>query len=214
MEPTPVVSPSLTPWLSIWTHPRRTIRQVLEDDVEQDRVLLLAALGGIQNALDQASERSMGDTIPIGFILVIAVVFGSLGGILGMYVMAALIQFTQRLFGGTASAYEIRAVYAWSNVPMIPMLALWLLTLLLWGDGLFRSDFLEPGGTVLDVVYLFSFIGVALILVIWGVVIFLLGLSEVQRYGVVKALLNSIVAFLVILVPILLLMLPFIFLTS
>jgi hypothetical protein len=53
------------PWLSIWTKPRATVRYLVKNDPDR-HVPLLAVLGGIANALGRASQRSLGDQMPLG----------------------------------------------------------------------------------------------------------------------------------------------------
>nr|MBP9871117.1 hypothetical protein [Nitrosomonas sp.] len=57
----------LNPWLSIWTRPRATIQQIV--DVNPQRYIwVLAAVSGVADALNQASERSAGDELGLPLI--------------------------------------------------------------------------------------------------------------------------------------------------
>ena len=55
METTP-----RNPWFSMWLHPRRTIRQIVETNPER-LVMSLAAVGGIAEALTNVASDSKGD---------------------------------------------------------------------------------------------------------------------------------------------------------
>ena len=68
------------PFKTIWTQPRRTVRQILSRDPTL-HVIPLAALAGIGGTLDRASNSSTGDEIPMLAIIGIACVLGPLGAL-------------------------------------------------------------------------------------------------------------------------------------
>ena len=58
-------SDQLTPWFSMWTKPRDTIRQIIDSDDPEKMVLHLAAVGGISSSLSSAAGNYAGDQIPL-----------------------------------------------------------------------------------------------------------------------------------------------------
>jgi len=129
---------SRNPWLAIWTRPRETIQQRIDHDPEA-WVLALAAIAGIGKLLNNASSESLGDHLDLLTIFVIAVIGGSLAGIFGLYVGGALLRWTGRWIGGLATQLEIRAAIAWSSVPFIYSMLLWIPELALFGKELFTE---------------------------------------------------------------------------
>lgn len=197
METTP-----LNPWFSMWRHPRRTIRQIVETDPER-LVLLLAALGGIVQGLASASNKSQGDRVSLTVILLANLVLGPVMGIVGLWLGGALLRWTGRWIGGQADTRRVRTALAWSNVPMIWSLLLWIPAILLFGQELFTDA--TPAidaNSLLAVLYVGFSIGTAVIGV-WSFVVCLHALGEVQGFSAWTALLNMLLAFLVILVPLL-----------
>src|SRR5262245_31803105 len=83
--------PRLNPWLSMWTKPRETIRQIIETDPEH-LITVVAALTGIATTLDRASERNLGDQMPLAAVLVMVVILGGVGGVIGLWVGAVLVE--------------------------------------------------------------------------------------------------------------------------
>jgi hypothetical protein len=56
------------PWVTIWLHPRRTIRAILNRDVTY-MVLAIAAVGGISQVLGRMADRNAADKISFPVIL-------------------------------------------------------------------------------------------------------------------------------------------------
>jgi len=193
---------ALNPWISIWTKPRATIQQVIDTDPIR-LVVLLAALQGISSTLDRASTRSLGDKHELSTILLIAVTIGPLAGLLSLYIGGALVRWTGKWIGGIGSSATVRAALAWSGVPLIWTLPIWIPELLLFGDELFTSETprMDSSGTLL-----FSYLGftlVELVIAIWTFVVLLKCVGQVQGFTAWKALGNLLLAVLVIIVPIL-----------
>ena len=197
METTP-----LNPWFSMWLHPRRTIRQIVETNPDR-LVLLLAAVGGIVEALINASSDSKGENMSLQAILLTALIGGPLMGVIGLWLGGALLRWTGGWIGGQADSRRIRATLAWANVPLVWSLLLWIPALLLFGAELFATATpILDASTMLSGLYMVFSFGIGIVS-IWAFVVFLHALGEVQGFSAWTALLNMLLAFLVILVPLL-----------
>jgi len=191
----------LNPWLSMWTQPRRTMRQVLETDPER-LVLALAAIAGVSRALDRASLKSLGDHLPLVAVLGLSIIGGALSGMLLLYLFGFLLRWTGRWFGaGGAAPQHVRAAIAWPNVITCWALLLWAPQLLLFGKELFTTETprldANPGMTLL----LLGFFLLELVVGVWFIVAFLKCVGEVQGFSAWKALANVLVAGLVMVAP-------------
>lgn len=192
---------TLNPWISIWTKPRETIQQIVSSNPTR-MVLLLAAISGFSSALDRASIRSLGDRLDMPMIFAIAAVAGPIGGILALYLGGALLRWTGAWIGGNGSAQNIRAAMAWSGVPLIWALLIWIPQLALVGEELFTSATPRLDA---DESLLFSYLGLSLIeiiIAVWALVVFLKCVGQVQGFSAWKALGNALLSALVIAVPI------------
>ena len=197
METTP-----MNPWFSMWLHPRRTIRRIVETNPDR-LVLLLAAVGGIVEALINASSDSKGDHLSLQAILLTALIGGPLMGVIGLWLGGALLRWTGGWIGGQADSRRIRATLAWANVPLVWSLLLWIPALLLFGAELFATATpILDASTMLSGLYMVFSFGIGIVS-IWAFVVFLHALGEVQGFSAWKALGNSILAGLVVLVPLL-----------
>jgi hypothetical protein len=191
----------LNPWFSIWMQPRATIQQIVETDPRR-LVLVLAALGGFSTVLDRASMRSLGDKLDWPVLLLLAVVVGPIAGIVTLYIGGVLLRWTGSWIGGQGSAQHIRAAMAWSTVPEIWGLLLWIPAFAVFGQELFTSTMPSVEANPSLNIVLLGFAAISLVIGIWQFVVFLKCLGQVQGFSAWKALGNSIMASMVVLLPI------------
>lgn len=198
---------TLNPWFSIWVQPRATIQQIIDSHPTR-LVLLLAAVAGFSQFLDRAVMKNLGDRLEWPMIFAIAAVAGPVMGVVGLYIGGALLRWTGGWLGGRANPQQVRAAIAWSSVPLIWALPLWIPELALFGQDLFTKATPRLDANPLLAVALIGFGLVELIIGIWAIVVFLKCLGQVQGFSAWRALGNALLAFLIvftaILVPILL----------
>ena len=190
----------LNPWFSMWLHPRRTIRQIVETNPER-LVLSLAAVGGGVEGLTNMASDSKGDDMSLRAILLATLIVGPIMGIVGLWVGGFLLRWTGGWIGGQADARRIRATLAWANVPLVWSLLLWIPAILLFGLELFTeaTPVLDASAQLAGLHLVFS-VGIGIIS-LWSFVAFLHALGEVQGFSAWRSLLNSFLALLVFLVP-------------
>ena len=193
----PIVS---RPLLEIWIRPRQTIRHIIDHDPAK-YFLILVSISGAYRFLDTASDQSLGDDMPLAMILALAAIVGPIAGIISISIGTALVRMTSGWFGGEATTEGIKAVLAWSSVPDIIFLVMYLLIILFFGQEIFLSqgDFVE-GPLIIAVLLMGVVIGIPL--VIWKAVIFIQCLAEANRFSAWKSIGTTITTFFVIAVPI------------
>lgn len=203
---TNMTTETLNPWFSIWTKPRATIRQIL-DSKSEAYIHMLAIAGGITSALNNASQRNHGGGYNLFSMLALAIFIGSISGLISLYIGSAIVYWTGKWIGGQGEYDEIKVSTAWANIPVIWKLVLWIPTLALVGRGSFpRNIFaLDHIGGLPIITILLGII--AVIVGIWTFIIQLKCLAEAQRFSAWAALGNSILAGLVIFIPIFLILL-------
>lgn len=187
------------PWFSIWTRPRATMRSILDADPKY-MVPVLAMLGGFASFLDRALLHDLGDEYSLDFILVVSATLGAVWGFIYVYVFAALLRWTGRWIDGQGGRDEIVAAVAWSNVPLIWGIPLvWLPSLSLFGLENFTTK--TPGMDANPMIAL-PLLGAAIVVAGWYGVIFLKCVAEAQNFSAWKALLNSLLALLTVIAPV------------
>lgn len=188
-------SASAAPWLTIWTEPRCTIRQIVDRDPSYG-VLPIAALAGALSALE-ARWIAM-PVHPAGIMwplfVAISVAFGAILGIVGLYIDAFLLKWAGAMLGGVASSVEVRAALAWSEIPAIAAVIIGVLAILAGIAGPMGPGVLSIAerGTSLELLHL--------ALGAWSFVITLKCLGEVHGFSAWRALGSIILLILVIVV--------------
>jgi hypothetical protein len=185
------------PFLTIWTRPRATIRAIVNTD-PYPHVIPLAILGGIVQTLNNASQRNAGDKLPLVAILGIALLLGPVGGFTSLFVGGWFLGLTGRWLGGRARPDQLRAVIAWSYVPVLATIPIWIIQLGFLGRGLFTRE--TP---ILDANPTFGLVVMAtgileVVLGFWSFVILLKGVGEVHGFSAWKALASMLLILLVV----------------
>ncbi|MDD9825071.1 MAG: YIP1 family protein [Gammaproteobacteria bacterium] len=199
---------ALNPWISMWTKPRATIRQIVAADPRR-LVLALAAIVGISEGLDASARHLARETLDVAAFYSIALIVAGIGAIfsmIGLYISAAFIRWTGVWIGGRASKVSIRAAIAWSFVPIIWVAPLSFLTVVLFATvGQVSGDGASP---LLGFSRAF-FVGVAgvagvtgFVAELWSFVLLLKSLGEVQGFSAWKALGNLMLSALLFLIVI------------
>lgn len=193
---------SVWPFLSIWIQPRRTIRRIVDSNPGK-YVVVLAMLAGIEQVLGRAAWRSLGDYLSLAAILGISFIFGPIFGVISLYIGGVLYRWSGSWIGGRASSEEVRAAMAWSSIPTICTLPLWILELLIFGEELFTSSTPRIDANPFLFIILLPLAVIELILSVWAFVLLLQSLGEVHQFSAWKALASLILGTLVIVVPLL-----------
>jgi len=185
--------PGFNPWISVWTQPRATIREIVA--VNPNRSLwLLAAIYGFSSILSTFQSLYIGHQIGVVEILFIALLLSPIWGYIGFSIWSFFVYYIGKLFKGAGNFKEVRAAYAWSCPPLIVNAVLWVLLMATFGRELFMNVPETQGLTKLEVVVLFLVLLARLVTTIWSLVIYINTLSEVQKFSVWKSVGNIFVS--------------------
>jgi hypothetical protein len=185
------------PWLSIWTEPRKTVRSIVNTDPKFGFVVL-SAVYGFPMALNLAQNLSLGASIPIWAIMIGALIVCTIFGMIGISISSWLLHFTGRWIGGKGTFHTIRTAVVWSNVPNIVAILMWIVMITAFGRAVFintfsSSHFMGTQAGIIFIVFLLQSIAS-----IWGFVILLQGLGEVQGFSAWRALINILIPFVIV----------------
>lgn len=169
------------PWITIWTEPRRTIRQIVDTDPTYG-VLLLAGLAGALSALEVRWMAMPSHAVGMRWPLMVAfsVVIGAVFGIVALYIYGFFLKWTGAALGGTANYAEVRAALAWSEIPAMVAAAISLLAIIFGVAGPVAGSMMPRRGGGLDFVHL--------VLGVWSFVLMLKCVGEVHRFSAWRAL--------------------------
>ncbi|MDG3008032.1 Yip1 family protein [Paludisphaera mucosa] len=192
------------PFATIMTSPRRTFRRILASDPAY-RVAPLSMLSGVDNALDRAAGKNLGDRISTSAILAMAVLLGPLGGVIGVYFLGWLFSWSGRRLGGAADSRSVRAAIAWAQAPIVLALLIWAVQLAVFGGEMFTKETprLDADRGLL-LLYAATMI-LDLVLGVWMFVLLLKCLGEAHGFSAWRALGAILLGGLAMALPILLL---------
>ncbi len=196
-------TPPIRPLHDVWLKPRRVFRELATAPISPMDYLLGAAQG-IVSWLALSRAQSAGTDTSVGQILRTALLAGPVAGILGLYLMTAIYTRLGRRAGGVSTRNQLFHVLAYSGVPMVASLAIWVITALLVGNATFvaapRAD-LQPFPVLLLRVQFLSHV----LLIGWSLLLQVMGLSEVERLTTRRAFGIWVMGQLMVMVAILLL---------
>ena len=212
---TAVALAQLPPWRSIWRSPRRAYRDLLVTRRLRPAILL-AAGGGIAQALARGASHNIGLRTPLWTILILVPALGGVVGVIQLYVASAVLYWTGRLIAVPGSFRSVQVAVGWANIPWLLSLLLWVPGILIAGRHLFVEDptaiqFATNARTLLsDLAWLLAGLGY-LVSWVWSLVMLVNGLTVANNYSGGRAIFHLVlvatmlVAVALLIAPILLL---------
>ena len=124
---------SITPFFTIWTEPRATIRRIVDTDPTRN-VIALAAIGPAVSALANQWSKALGNNANLSVLwpiwVALSVAFAAVLGVVSLYISGVILKWSGGLLGGVASRVEVRAALAWGQIPAIAAEIILLLAVL------------------------------------------------------------------------------------
>jgi hypothetical protein len=138
---------------------------------------LLAAAQGTATAVMVYRTQLSGSGFTAGEILGSACIFGPLGGILSMYIFAAIYRRLGQRAGGKSARNQVFHVLAYGGIPVAASLILWIFTALLVGEAaIIEKPAAEVDGFVGFVLQ--AQLAAYMLLLFWSIVLQVMGFSE------------------------------------
>lgn len=190
----------------IWTQPRRILKYIHEKNYAKYSYLLLYLIG-LGNILDNASMRNYGDRMSMISIIGIAV-FGALLGWIGLYIYSGFISITGKWIGGKGNTNGIFGIIPYCYIPSIISLVFLFTEILIFGVESFKYySFVIEENTTNFIIY-YSLLILEGLFSLYSIVMLIIGVSEVQKFGIGKAILNIVLPILLV-IPFILLIILF-----
>ncbi|WP_159478207.1 Yip1 family protein [Chryseobacterium sp. 18068] len=190
----------------IWTEPRRVFKFI--NDTQYEKYLyILMIFAGIVRAFDRASAKDMGDNSSLFSIVFSCIIGGGMLGWISYYIYAALLSWSGKWLNGAGNTSSIYRMMAYAMIPSIMGLVFVFFQIAVYGQDYFKSstDYLESN-IVGSIVFWIS-LTIEILLSLASLVFMVIGLSEVQKFSIGKAVTNLILPIAFIVVPILIIVL-------
>ncbi len=184
------------PWLAIWVRPRDTIRSIIAENPRRF-LWVLAFIYGFTSLLNGFQSFPIALQMGMMPVLLISLIIAPLWGYAFFAIWSWVVVWVGKILKGQANFETARAAYAWSCVPLVGNIPLWLLLVFFYSRFLFygmQDQVVMPGAAMM----LFIILIAKLVFAIWSVVIYLQMLAEVQQFSILRAIVNVILASLVI----------------
>jgi hypothetical protein len=176
----------IRPLKDVWLRPRRVFRELANQPIGAADYLL-AAVQGIATSIMVYRTQLSGTGATPTQILESSFVFGPLGGIVSMYLFAAIYGRLGVRAGGKFARNQVFHVLAYGGIPVAASLILWIFTALLVGE----TAIVDKPGVELDwfvaLVLRAQFVAY-LLLLFWSVVLQVMGFSEILGLSTRRAL--------------------------
>jgi hypothetical protein len=147
---------------------------------------LLAAAQGMATSVMVYRTQLSGSGATAAEILASSLIFGPLGGVVSMYLFAAIYGRLGRRVGGQSARNQVFHVLAYGGIPVAASLILWIFTVLLVGE----SAIVQTPGVEVDTFVAFVLraqFTAYMLLALWSIVLQVMGFSETLRLTTRKA---------------------------
>ncbi|RFS17598.1 YIP1 family protein [Emticicia sp. C21] len=196
----------------LFTNPKEAFRDIILWD-RKEIVHISFFLVSVEKAFERAELNHYGDSQSLDNIILSAIIIGGISGYLFMYLYSFGIDFTGQRIGGKSKKKEIRNIVAWASIPSIFLLIIFLLRIITFGENVFRSESMLESNELSEYLgYFFALIQVLLSFITLRILV--IGIATAQQFSFNKAILNIILAVLLILIPVILLFMGFYLLTG
>ncbi|WP_276372708.1 Yip1 family protein [Chryseolinea sp. H1M3-3] len=181
----------------LWSQPRLVFRYIT--DYHHDKYThILLVLASIGRGLDRASTKNMGDTMSLPTVLVMSIFVGGAFGWMTYYIYAALVSWMGKALNGVASTAMVLRILAYAMFPTILSLLVVILQIAFFGNRMFQSEVnLDDSSLFMQAFYYVALI-IQVVFGIWTICFAVVGISEVQKFSIGKAILNLLLPGLLI----------------
>lgn len=196
----------------LFTNPKEAFRDIILWN-RKEIVHISFFLVSIEKAFERAELNSFGDRKSLEDIIFSAIIIGGILGYLFMHLYSFAIDFTGQWIGGKSKRKEIRSIVAWASIPSIFLLIIFLLRIIAFGEDVFRSESTFVSNEFSEYLgYFFALIQILLSFI--SIRTLVIGIATAQQFSTGKAIVNVILAVLLILIPTVLLFMGFYLITG
>ncbi len=188
----------------IWTSPRLVFKYINDNQYKKFMVLLLM-LSGLTNAIERSIGKFAGSSAYVMGSLTGNIIAGALLGWIFYYLLSALLRLSGKWLKGQGDINSILNMLAHASIPKILAIVLMLPQIAVYGTNLFMAEEINENANVSKLIIVFGIGLVQVGLGLWSIVLSIIGLSEVHKFSIGKSVLNFLFAFLILVIPIVML---------
>jgi len=123
----------LNPFLSVWTQPKETVRQVVETKTIWFAIFISSFMG-IGSALSSVQDLGLTSTVSYGLILFFCLLLGPILGVLSLFIPGVFFTWIGRLLGGTGKMKDMFKAVGAMHIPQSVITLACLFFVLIYGE--------------------------------------------------------------------------------
>ena len=194
-EPDPDIS-AKNAWITIWTHPRLTFNTALRD-FPNKYVIFIFAFSGLANT---PSLQLFSPIFNRSYVL--SASFTIAGAMLFAYVLNELFAWAYAKTGvylcGKASVGQFRTVTAWAFIPLVLAAIFSFADVVMSIQNSIQQNVEIENNLIASILPILEVLKI--ILTIWSIVLMVIGTVLIQKFGYVKAIINLLIPFVLLIV--------------
>jgi len=175
-------------WLSMWGSPRATVREIANSNPRYG-VFYLVAVFMLQNLFFYAHWWSLGINTSTFSVILAAVILSPFLGMAWVYFAGWIFYFTGRWLNGKAPAPSLRAALAWSKIPVIFNLLMWIILLILHPKTAFVLK--NEGSSIIWINFVNFATG------IWSFLLLVQSIREIQHFSIGRSIINIVMGWVI-----------------
>ena len=180
--------------------PRFGFQRIIDEKLDKYKFWLISFLG-ISAMFGNSMSKGLGDRFGFIGLLLYVILGGPIFAIIWAYLLSGLISWTGKWLKGQAKTNDILNMISYATIPLILTLIIHLIYFGLFGSSIFTSSFdANDFGLFPFIIYKVGFF-INLILLIYYCILFVIGVSVLQRFSILKSILNIFLGIFVILLP-------------
>ncbi|MER1999686.1 MAG: YIP1 family protein [Lysinibacillus sp.] len=177
--------------LTVWTKIRQTSRQMI-DSKTIAIALFFYALGGVGSILTGLLDSDLYEIFSVQVILLFSFIVGPIIVIFLQFIVAGVVLLFGKILKGSGTFMGIYKVLSLGYIPYIVLIPFYVVWLLIDPKGLMMTD-VEPNTAISIITVILS-----LIMGIYSIVIFVIGVSEAHRFSIWKSIFTLVIPALII----------------
>jgi hypothetical protein len=181
------------PFKTILTKPKETILKVVKIDPNY-KLWILCFIYGFVSILGFAQSISLGHKLNFFLIILSCLIFAIVWGYIAFSVSSFFVYITGKWLKGVANYKSIRAAFAYSNVPMIINVLIWIVLIFIFQDKVFKDFPTSYILTKFEMIVLFTSLFIQLIISIYVIVLYINTIAAVQNFSILRSIFNIILS--------------------
>jgi len=185
----------INPWISIWTEPKKTIKALVLTNPKRG-FFFLSSIWFLHFFFLFINFLYL----PFFKYIILSIALVILSPFLGALFLSGisyLFFIIGKLLKGKANYLHIRCAFSWSRMPIILDLIIWFSIFVISSSSLLKIDILNTWNSFIFIKW------IVVVTAIWAFILLVLAIKKIQRFSLLKTLINISIVYLILLIFIL-----------